>query len=106
MEANRKASAAAATLAVERGGGAWQDGAVLMKVIIRISWDRISGSGYPVAGTRIPFTHNDNLLSGQNGSGAKRKSERKGSSSAGEIQTFGIRKYEPCQTQDSYFSEE
>ena len=63
---------------------------------IRISW----------AGTRIPFTHNDNLLSGQNGSGAKRKSERKGSSSAGEIQTFGIRKYELWQTQDSYFSED
>ena len=50
-----------------------------------ISWGRISGSGsgYPGTGARISF--NDNILSGQNGSGAKRKSERKGSSSAGEI---------------------
>ena len=37
---------------------------------------------------RSSYSIHDNLLSGQNGSGAKRKSERKGSSSAGEIHTF------------------
>ena len=114
MEANRKASAAAATLAVERGGGAWQEEAALLKVIIRISWGRNPDSTYPGAG----YQDQDQDILGQElvflsmtifyqvRTGLGQRENQNGRGQARRVRFIGIQKYEIWQMRDSYFPEE